>query len=176
VRRLYVALAATFFAGPARAEEPEWKAAAPLTTSLVRNGETVETGTAFDWIGIKTEPAAKLGPLLPLPRPAPEGTTPQALPETLTETKGPALPPVPTSRPVIVIPTAEPRQAATPELPRRVVKEAFASNEIPRVDPVPSAAPVKVHTPPKVSVYSRPQPLAPRPGQRTILSDFFSRP
>jgi len=167
VRRFYIVFAATFFAGSASAEEPEWKAGAPLTTSLVRNGETVETGTTFEWISIKTEPAARLGPLLPLPRPAPEGTTPQPLPETLTEVVGPALPAPSIARPVIMIPPTEP--------PKRLVKGAFASEPSTSVADVASTSPTKVYTPVKVSVYSlRPQPLAPRPGQWTILSEFFS--
>ena len=105
MRRLFTIFAAVAVAGLARADDVAWKPAAPLLNHLSRNGEMVETGISLDWSSPKTEPAAKLGPLLPLPRPAPEGALrPQPLPETLNEIPWPTLPPF-KPRPVIVIPT-----------------------------------------------------------------------
>jgi hypothetical protein len=91
----------------------------------------------------------------------------------VTEPIGPSLPPRP-AKPVIVIPVPEPA--------RRVAKEEFASDGFapaasPAAPPIPAPkpGPKKPFVPAKVSVQpARPQPWAPRPGQRTIISDFFS--
>jgi hypothetical protein len=176
LRRLFATFAAVVVAGPAWAEDVVWRPAEPLLTNLSRNGEMVETGNSFDWSGTKKEPAAKVGPLLPLPRPAPEGTErPLPLPGTLTELPGPTLPVLlPKPKPVLVIPTGEP--------PRRV-RESFAvdSNSLPPSVPTPvrefTSAKVSVEpSRPQTTVAPRPQPWAPRQGQRTIISELFDRP
>jgi hypothetical protein len=168
VRRLSTILGAMLVAGSTCAEDVTWRPATPLLTT--GQGEVIEIGRELDWSSPKGEPAAKLGPLLPLSRPAPEGTgRPHDLPGMLTEVQGPTLPAPSTLAPVMVIPSAEP--------PKRALKATFGS-EVPTADAKPSmAAPVSTYVPAKESVQpSRPQPWAPRPGQRTILSDFFARP
>ena len=155
-------------AGSSSAEDVEWRPAAPLLLNLSRNGDVLETNRALDWISPRGEPAAKLGPLLPASRPAPEGSgRPFDLPGTLTEIAGPALPPRVASSPVMVIPSADP--------PKRASKEIFASQVSPP-NAVPQKSPqAKSVVPDQASVQpSRPQPWAPRPGQKTLLSDFFT--
>ena len=155
VRQLFTIVGAVLVAGPACADDVIWRPAAPLPTNLSPNGAIAEPGPHL-------EPAAKLGPLLPPLRPAPEGTgRPKELPGTVTEVPGPSQPGLTRHAPVIVIPSAEP--------PRRTAKESFAS------DSNPAPAPTRAFVPAKVSVQPpRPQPWAPRPGQKTILSDFFT--
>jgi hypothetical protein len=168
VRRLSMILGTLLVAGSACAENVEWRPAAPLLLNLSRNGDVLETGRGLDWSSPKGEPAAKLGPLLPQMRPAPVGTDrPNDLPGTLTEILGPALPPRVAATPVMVIPSAE--------LPKRESKETFAAQvTAPEATPT-RAVPAKTLVPEKVPVQpSRPQPWAPRPGQRTLLSDFFT--
>jgi hypothetical protein len=172
LRRLFATFAVFVVAGPASAEDVVWRPAEPILTNVSRNGEMVEIAPALDWSSQGKEPAAKLGPLLPALRPAPEGTErPLPLPEKLTQLPGPALL-LSKPKPVLIIPTAD--------RPRRT-KETFASDS--KSVPPPTPTPVREFTSTTVSVEpsrpepgaSRPQPWAPRPGQRTILSEFFSR-
>lgn len=168
VRQLSMILGTLLVAGSACAEDVEWRPAAPLLLNLSQNGDVLETGRALDWSSPKGEPAAKLGPLLPPVRPAPEGTgRPNDLPGTLVEILGPSLPPRATTAPVMVIPSADP--------PKRESKETFASQVSPSDSTPTKTTPAKTFVPEKVSVQpSRPQPWAPRPGQRTLLSDYFT--
>ncbi|HKA08576.1 MAG TPA: hypothetical protein VKD71_15060 [Gemmataceae bacterium] len=168
MRRLPTITGTLLVASLACADDVEWRPAAPLLLNLSRNGEVIETGRALDWSSPRGEPAAKLGPLAPQSRPAPEGIgRPHDLPGTVTEIAGPSLPAPSTPAPVIVIPSAEP--------PKRATKENFASAAT-STDATPTkVAPAKTSVLEKVSVQpSRPQPWAPRPGQRTLLSDFFT--
>jgi hypothetical protein len=166
VRRLTTILGTLLVAGSACADDVTWRPAAPLLTT--RQGEAIEIGGELDWSSPKGEPAAKLGPLLPISRPAPEGTgRPHDLPGMLTEVRGPTLPAPSTPAPVMVIPSADP--------PERAPKPTFGSEAPSADDRPPVAAPVSTYVPAKASVQpSRPQPWAPRPGQRTIFSDLFT--
>ena len=172
MRRFFAIFVAFVLAGSVSAEDVEWRPAEPILTNVLRNGDMVETAPALDWSSRVKEPAAKLGPLLPPLRPAPEGTErPLPLPDKLTDLAGPTLP-SPKSKPILIIPTAEP--------PRRV-RESFASES--QSVPLSAPTPVREFTPAKVSVEpsppppasSRPQPWAPRPGQRTIFSEIITR-
>ena len=172
MRRYFATFAAFVLAGSASANDVEWRPAEPILTNVSRNGDMVQTAPALDWSSRVKEPAAKLGPLLPPLRPAPEGTErPLPLPEKLTELPGPPLP-LSKPKPLVIIPTAEP--------PRRL-KESFASES--QSVPPPTPLSVREFTPAKVSVEPspaqpvapRPQPWAPRPGQRTIFSEIITR-
>jgi len=172
LRRLFATFAAFVLAGPGWADDVVWRPADPILTNVSRNGDMVKTAPALDWWSRVKEPAAKLGPLLPPLRPAPEGTErPLPLPEKLTELPSPTLP-LSKPKPVLIIPTAD--------RPRRT-RETFASDSksLPPATPTPvreaTSAKVSVEPSRPEPVVPRPQPWAPRPGQRTILSEFFTR-
>jgi hypothetical protein len=75
----------------ARGEDVSWTSSVSLWKSLTPNGQLVDAGPAPSWGS--PPPAATIGRLPPMPRPAPEGTPrPRALPEDLVQ-PGPSLPP-----------------------------------------------------------------------------------
>src|SRR5436309_3210825 len=116
VRRPFTILGPLLVAASACADDVTWRPAAPLLLNLSRDGEVVEPGRGPDWSSPKGEPAAKLGPLLPQARPAPEGTPrPHDLPGTVIEIAGPSLPAPSTPAPVMVIPSADPPKRAARE-------------------------------------------------------------
>ena len=86
-------LGAALFAGSAIADDVIWLPAKPIQTTRTLEGVAVVPVESPDWQGPKVEPAAKLGVLQQVPKPAPESLPrPRELPELVKEV-GPTLPP-----------------------------------------------------------------------------------
>lgn len=136
-------LGAALFAGSAFADEVNWLPAKSIQTTRTVEGIVAVPVESPAWQGPKVEPAAKLGVLQQVPKPAPEGLPrPRELPELVREV-GPTLPP---PKPI------EPVKSITKPAPVAPV----VATTIPK--PVQAAAqPTRTY---------RPQPWGPPPGPR----------
>lgn len=84
--------------GTAGADEIKWAASVPLWKNLSPAGKVVDAGPGPFWSNPQSaiEPAARIGPVLPEVRSAPEGTPrPRELPEELTDQVRPTILPFP---------------------------------------------------------------------------------
>jgi hypothetical protein len=141
---------AVLFAGLAIADDVNWLPAQPIQTTRTVEGIVVVPVESPAWQGPKVEPAAKLGVLQQLPKPAPEGLPrPRELPE-LVKDVGPILPPPKPIEPVKPIAKLAPPPVAP-----------VVATTTPKPVPAP-AQPARTY---------RPQPWGPPPGPRSASND-----
>jgi hypothetical protein len=143
VKLVTAMLGAALFAGTVIADDVNWLPAKPIQTTRTIEGIVVVPVESPVWQGPKVEPAAKLGVLQQLPKPAPEGLLrPRELPELVKEV-GPTLPPPKPIEPVKPIAMPVPPPVAP-----------VAATTKPKPVPAP-AQPTRTY---------RPQPWGPPPG------------